>query len=148
MTCQDGPIGIDLSMTGILFALWESYRLAPAADTLAALIEYLREIAPRGRRHFEEYHQYRRAFAELFRDSGVLLPSFEKPEFDFAPRIPHLIKNVGRHNIVAFESVIYTIDQSIGALDLRAVDPLSMTGVKAYSSIAEAELALGVPRPS
>jgi hypothetical protein len=86
MSCQDNVLSVDLGMTGLLFKVWESIRIAPDDKTkreaICVMMRYLDTLIQKSDRHFEEYFQYGEMLKSLV--VGKRFTSMEKNIIDRA----------------------------------------------------------------
>ena len=119
MSYQDNVLVSDMTMSGILFRLWESLRLDERTDNLTLMLDYLDTLIHGADKFFEEMPQYQ----EKLRQKGG--PSRPKPGL----RPPIFITSVGRYNVVLYDGRYFALPVALGPVDLERVDASKLTGV-------------------
>lgn len=127
MTYQDNVLVNDLTMSGILFKLWEALRLQQNEDTLFAMLRYLDSLIHRPDRHFEEYFQYADALQTMIdiqrnHNYEVISQWLEKHSLTSFMRrnaLPILVATESGFNIVKIFDRYIALDLSLGPVDLR-----------------------------
>jgi putative sugar O-methyltransferase len=131
MTCQDNPLASDLTMSGILFRLWNSVRLDRRRDNLELMLDYLDTLMRREDRHFEEHVHYAAQLDALAGDGARPGVSRRRAAAD----LPRLVSSIEGYNIVDYGRRYLGVPQSLGPLDLAEQDLSALPGLITGESI-------------